>query len=293
MIDSSTLSWLRSEFVVFALAALGGVVVIIGLCWEYKSTDETRYEKADIGEFRSLKALEKRGERWVIAGIIIEVIVAVLFALRDDWHIKQMIKDQANADTRNLPIQSIKGFARIKIRPKEGRETEFATNLHQAWNGGEPEFSDLEMKKGETVLLTFWESPINGPSSDVAVIGIVAQVVFVGTEMGKVTGVRRAMPYVPNICFDLSFNNPNVENLNAVTFNELKYVQISGLGRDEVLPPLQVLGGEITLVAGAWPKTFLIPPQTNQFWRVSCFETNGEFVAAGYGTITNSEALQK
>ena len=103
--------------------------------------------------------------------------------------------------------------------------------------------------------------------------------------------------YDPNICFDLIFDStkqPSFSNPNDVTFNELKFVQFEGLGKEEVQPPLRVIGGQIVLtVNGFWPKTFLIPPQTNQFWRVSCFETNGEFVPAGYGLVTNSTNSQQ
>jgi hypothetical protein len=182
-------------------------------------------------------------------------------------------------------------YARIKVRPKGAIETKFVDNLYNsrfAFSHDEPQFSDLEMQKNEWVVLIFCKSPISNAASDVATLGIKAQVVFVGTELSEGIGIRKEKPYVPNICFDLTFNNSNISNPNEVTFNELKYVQIEGLGRDEVQQPLEVLGGEITLVAGEWPKTFLIPSQTNQFWRVSSFETNGAYVPAGYGLLTNS-----
>jgi len=113
MPDSSTLSWLKSEVLVFIFAAIGGIVVIIGLWWEYKATDESRYENAGIDEFRSLKSLEKKGEKWVIFGIVIEVIVAVAFACRDDWHIRNIEK---NSDPLNLPISQV--FAILKLEVK-------------------------------------------------------------------------------------------------------------------------------------------------------------------------------
>jgi hypothetical protein len=57
---------------------------------EYKSTEEERYEKADIAGYRRLKSLEKTGEKWVIFGIVVEIAVAVVFAWRDDSHIREI-----------------------------------------------------------------------------------------------------------------------------------------------------------------------------------------------------------
>jgi hypothetical protein len=292
---SSISASLLAKAVVFSFfAAVGGVILLIGLWMEFKRDKQTEKEWfSDINEFWKAKRKSRRGEKWVIAGVAIEIMVAVLFATLDVWDKYEINKHEAQSDTRNLPIQAIRGYARIKIRPKEGRETQFARSLHEAWHGSEPEYSDLEMKKGETVLLIFWKSPINDPNNGVAVIGLVANVVFVGTELGQGIAVRKELPYVPNICFDFVFNNSQVENLNEVTFNELKYVQVEGLGKDEVQNPLEVIGGEITISAGEWPKTFLIPAQTNRFWRVSSFETNGAFIPAGYGLVTNAAPEQK
>jgi len=257
MFNSEILSWLRSEFVVFVLAALGGIVVIIGLWWEYKSTDETRYEKAEIDEFRSLKSLEKRGEKWVIAGIIIEVIVAVLFAWRDDWHIRQIETAQHNADPRNLPINSISGYGRIIVRPKQGAETQFAMSLPQAFPDEEEQYSDSEIKKNETALFIFGKSPINEPQNGAVKMGGVAQVVFIGTLAGESIGIKRSKPYSPNICFDLRFDFGSVWNPNNVTINELKYVQIEYIGNGLIAPPSEVIGGKFVVFANKnWPKTF-------------------------------------
>jgi len=165
---------------------------------------------------------------------------------------------------------------------------QFVRNLHQVSANSEPIFSPAQMQKGETAILYLAKHPMNDPGA--VEMGVVAQVVFVGTVLGEGIGVRKSLPYVPNICFDLSFNSQQsgVWNLNDVTFNELNFVQIVGVGRDEVLTPMVVIGGEIDLKLGLWRKTFLIPPQTNQFWRVSSFKTNGAFVPAGYGLVTNS-----
>ncbi len=290
MIDSPSLSWLKSEFWIAGIAAAGGIIVLIGLWKEYVSTDEKRYEKTDIKGFRLLKALEKRGEIWVMVGIVIEIAVAVGFAWRDDWHIRQMEIANKNADTRNLPIKSISGYARVVVRLSGNREMKLAGDLHETGPNSEPLFSNVEMNKSETVLLVFGKHSNSDSEEGLAEMGIVGQVVFVGR-----IGARHPI-YDPNICFDLIFDStkqPNFWNPNDVTFNELKFVQIEGLGKDELQLPIEVIEGRIVLsVNGFWPKTFLIPQQTNQFWRVSSFETNNEFVAAGYGILTNAQPVK-
>jgi len=115
MVDSETLSWLRSESWIFGLAAIGGVIVLIGLWMEYVSTDEKRYGKTDIQGFRKLKAKEKRGEIWVMAGIAVEIAVAVGFACRDDWHIRQIENAQKNADPRFRTISDIAATVSFRV----------------------------------------------------------------------------------------------------------------------------------------------------------------------------------
>lgn len=82
------------------LAAIGGLVVLCGLWLEYISTDEDRYEKATIEDFRSLKSKEKLGEKLVMVGIWIEIGIAVLFAGLDVWD-----KHEINiATAKNNPL---------------------------------------------------------------------------------------------------------------------------------------------------------------------------------------------
>ncbi|MGA2280049.1 MAG: hypothetical protein ABSG80_07095 [Verrucomicrobiota bacterium] len=267
------------------LASLGAAAVAWGLFLEsFKGKPEFR----DIEDFRSSEQKSHCGQKWVFWGVIAEMILGFGIVI---WEGADMIKTDRKieeADTRNLPIDSIAGYARVEIKPQGDREMQFVRNLHQVSANSEPIFSPAQMQKGETAILYLAKHPMNDPGA--VEMGVVAQVVFVGTVLGEGIGVRKSLPYVPNICFDLSFNSQQsgVWNLNDVTFNELNFVQIVGVGRDEVLTPMVVIGGEIDLKLGLWRKTFLIPPQTNQFWRVSSFKTNGAFVPAGYGLVTNS-----
>jgi hypothetical protein len=289
MVDSSTLSWFRSEILIFGGAAIGGVLVLIGLWMEYVSTDEKRYENVDIDGFRALKSKEKRGEKLVMWGIILEIMVAVIFAGRDDWHVRQMDIANKNADPRNQPINAISGYAIVEVRAKGSREINLAKNLHQILEDRNGINFDLTtsqklQQNPEIIELLFGKSPTEAPLEPPGSVVIVGWIDSVNTISDD------SKPYVPNFGFVLHFSGGSLWNRDAVTFNELKFVQIEGLGNaGEVQPPLEVIGGQITLKVNLdWPKTFRIPKQTNQFWRVSSLETNGEFVPAGYGNLTNS-----
>jgi hypothetical protein len=280
-----TRKYMTKVLFISILASLGAAAVAWGLFLEsFKGKPEFR----DIEDFRSSEQKSHCGQKWVFWGVIAEMILGFGIVI---WEGADMIKTDRKieeADTRNLPIDSIAGYARVEIKPQGDREMQFVRNLHQVSANSEPIFSPAQMQKGETAILYLAKHPMNDPGA--VEMGVVAQVVFVGTVLGEGIGVRKSLPYVPNICFDLSFNSQQsgVWNLNDVTFNELNFVQIVGVGRDEVLTPMVVIGGEIDLKLGLWRKTFLIPPQTNQFWRVSSFKTNGAFVPAGYGLVTNS-----
>ena len=89
------------------VAAIGGIFVFVGLWMEYVSGDEKRYENIDIAGFRKLKSKERRGEVWVMVGIIIEVAVAIGFAGKDDWHARQMEKAIALADPLKQPVTDL------------------------------------------------------------------------------------------------------------------------------------------------------------------------------------------
>jgi hypothetical protein len=109
-------SLLTKEIGFSVVAALGGLIVLIGLWMEYVSTDEKRYESVDIKGFRKLKSKEKRGEKWVMAGIGIEIIVAVTFAALDVRE-KHDINGQAEANApRNQPISEMSATAVLIVK---------------------------------------------------------------------------------------------------------------------------------------------------------------------------------
>src|ERR1019366_3026578 len=93
-------SLLAKEVIFCFSAAFGGVIVLRGLWLEYISTDEKRYETADIIGFRSLKAKEKRGEVLVMAGILIEIVVGMLFAGIDVWDKYEINKNESGIESK-------------------------------------------------------------------------------------------------------------------------------------------------------------------------------------------------
>jgi hypothetical protein len=115
-VNLENLAWFKSELVIFCFAAFGGLIVIVGLWMEYTSEDEKRYKNID--NFRSLKATGKRGEIIVMAGILVEIAVAIGFAARDDSHMRQI---EINNNPMNQPISSV--FAQVTIVERGTNET--------------------------------------------------------------------------------------------------------------------------------------------------------------------------
>ena len=127
------------------IAAFGAFVVLAGLLMEQYS--EQKLPK-NIDDFRRCKFIKLCGEWLVIGGVLAEFVVAIFSAI-DERQTRQIANKAATADTRNLPIESIRGYARILVRPMGGREIQlqFARNLHQTLPSTEPLDSNDEMKK--------------------------------------------------------------------------------------------------------------------------------------------------
>jgi hypothetical protein len=115
-LSSESSSLLTKEIVFGSLAAIGGACVLRGLWMEYVSTDEKRYESIDIKGFRELKIKEKRGEKWVMVGIVVEITVAVLFAALDVKEKHDINKQNEANDPRNASISYMYATALLQVK---------------------------------------------------------------------------------------------------------------------------------------------------------------------------------
>lgn len=79
LLSENPSSLLSAEFVFVGLAAIGGMIVLCGLWLEYKFGDEDN-EFPDLRSFWRAKRLTRRGEKLVMLGVFLEVVVAMVFA---------------------------------------------------------------------------------------------------------------------------------------------------------------------------------------------------------------------
>jgi hypothetical protein len=102
-LSSSSSSWWISQAPYWFLAAIGGLVVLMGLWLEYKG--------GKPGHFHVQKRKVECGEVWVMVGIVIEIIVGIGFAVRESWEAKQTADVIAKNDLRNQNISDISATA--------------------------------------------------------------------------------------------------------------------------------------------------------------------------------------
>jgi hypothetical protein len=107
MVETTVSSSLAEAWVI-TLAAIGGVIVLIGLLLEKFS--EKKWHK-NINDFRRCESRRCWGEWFVMAGILVEIIVAA-FSANDAWQTRQMaIKN----DPRNATISEISATAILVV----------------------------------------------------------------------------------------------------------------------------------------------------------------------------------
>jgi hypothetical protein len=121
---SESASLLTKEVVFSVFAGFGGVVVLIGLWKEWKSgkMDEIESEKewfSDINKFRQRRRKSHAGEFWVMSGVAIEIIVAVVFATMDVIDKHNFGNDVSRIDPTNLPVLNINAFAMLRVKDKD------------------------------------------------------------------------------------------------------------------------------------------------------------------------------
>lgn len=247
-------------------AAFGGGVLIWGLVLEWRQ--EKRSERdwfSNINDFRNSKQKSKQGEKWVIAGVAIEVVVAVVFAVTDVCEKYKINANAAAHDPANLPIERISGYAKIEVWPPYPN---FARNLRLNGLYGDfpEEISDpKELQNDEVVELGFGTHPYADSASEIDFNG------WIGSKRELLIDHANN---VHKIRFDVFFDTTNsgfpswvALNPHGVTFNELKFVGFSL--RDVMPPPIQIATGVVTISVNhvgngvKLEKTFFISAQTN------------------------------
>jgi hypothetical protein len=117
-------SLLTKEVVFSFFAFIGGAVVLIGLWMEWRSgkKDEVESEKewfSDINKFRRRHRKSHAGEFWVMSGVFIEIIVAVVFVTMDVVDKHKFSEDVNRIDPTNLPVLNINAFVKLRVKGKD------------------------------------------------------------------------------------------------------------------------------------------------------------------------------
>jgi hypothetical protein len=169
--------WKSSSVSSLLVAGIGGLYVILGL-WIEKDADEDKEKfpsKFAVAK-RLVKCRSKIGWWILIVGIGIEIADAGWTA----HEINETNKAQHDADPRNLPINSISGYAIVEVRAKGDRETNLAKNLHQILADRNGINFDLTtstklQQNPESVLLDFGEFPAESPAQLTHSVAVVWQ----------------------------------------------------------------------------------------------------------------------
>jgi hypothetical protein len=102
MIASSFPPWLSKALVFSILAAIGGIIVLWGLLLEWKADKEWYFNEqySNLEDLRKCKFKAKCGAKLVMAGICVEIIIAIIFAILD-------VSEKWKSDPRNKPISEV------------------------------------------------------------------------------------------------------------------------------------------------------------------------------------------
>jgi hypothetical protein len=114
---SPSLTWLVWEFCISLLAAIGGIVVLIGLWLEGYREPESH---PTIQDYRSFKAREARGRKWVFWGVAFEVLLAFGMTFKDGLDIRELEAAAQKNDPLNAQINSASAVLRLKVKGVSG-----------------------------------------------------------------------------------------------------------------------------------------------------------------------------
>jgi hypothetical protein len=132
---SSILSSLWTKEVIFSFfAAFGGGVLLWGLWLEFKEEKKPKKEWfSEIGEYRDRHRKRLYGEKWVIAGVAIEIIVAIVFAVMD---VREKYNIGEKIDPNNLPVLNINAFVKLRVKGNEFPDLTHWNSVRIATNWG-------------------------------------------------------------------------------------------------------------------------------------------------------------
>ena len=241
-------SWL-----VLILAALGGLVVFVGLILKYGEDAE----HSNACALRRYKLKKKFGEIFVIAGVGLETIIAVALAGKDIWDNTKTASDIAKNDPRKQLARTVMGIADFKVSDPAPFVVGVRVMLTLGWY--DTHFSSNELARTSKTLVgttSFnWGGVISGR-------GVVS-----GVVPAEESGTNRL--FLVSVFFSPS-DPANFSNSGSpsVPIDKINAARLRFLARDE---PLRVTGsGEIELVINSSINLGIgIPLQTNRGLTVS------------------------
>jgi hypothetical protein len=116
-LSSISLSLWAKEAVFSFFAALGGGVLLWGLWLEFKEEKKPKKEWfSDLGEYRDRNQKRLSGEKWVIVGVVIEIMVGVVFAVMD---VRDKYEIGNEVDPTRLPVLNMNAFVVLRVKGNE------------------------------------------------------------------------------------------------------------------------------------------------------------------------------
>ena len=229
-----------------SLASCGAVVVVMGLLMEYISTDKKRCEEAGIKDFGSRKALAKKGEVWVIAGICLEIAIGITINAKDRIKIGQA---NANAPAK-MRVGSISAMADFSVE----------TNFDDPGTSFRPMY-------GYPALLILSSDPLtNAPGSTPPPnhlgIGLICDDFHLNlTESNDRTKENRALVNLKfdSLPYEFDLSQTNFNGAAGEMLQKLKYFSI----RPDFLNgnTVGVWNGRLTLLVNGISRELKIPDQ--------------------------------
>lgn len=247
-----------------ALAATGGLTVLRGHWLEFKGGKERDLHRS--------RELIEHGERWVMVGVIFEIIVAITFAAKEGCEARNTALEIAKNDPRKQPVVSLSGYAQFERRPKiplknDGKlfSVAGATNMHLSNDKFRTNFlSHVFLELG-----TNGQSETKFPLSRMGVIGSMS----LSTHEGDSNFLR----------YDVYFDGDNsVINPDGITTEEINVLRIVGNLEAFGDSPLEVISGRVELMFNSsLPRVFGIPQQTNIFPSITSVVNGSTFTPYG------------